>query len=245
MTRVSRTPLTPEQIDTLLCSGEVVDGTLVPWGSNYTYYVTLHHEGLAHRAVYKPRRGEAPLIDFPSGTLYLREYAAYLTCRWLGWEFVPQTVVRNGQYGPGSIQVYAEADGAPHVYALGPAQAEQLRQLVVFDLLVNNADRKPAHCFKGLGQQIWAIDHGLTFHARPKLRTVIWDFCGEPIPEPILAGLEERRFNEDHVATLNAQLLPLISGRELDAFWSRYDAILERRTYPNLDPRYNIPYGFA
>jgi len=244
-TKTSTTPLTREQVDTLLCSGEVVDGTLVPWGSNYTYYVTLRHEGLVHRAVYKPRRGEAPLIDFPSGTLYLREYAAYLTCGWLGWDLIPQTVVRDGPYGPGSFQVYAEADGAPHVYALGPTQAGQLRQLVVFDLLVNNADRKPAHCFKGLGQQVWAIDHGLTFHARPKLRTVIWDFCGEPIPEAILAELEERRFDDELVGTLNAQLRPLISPRELDAFWRRYDAILERRTYPNLDPRYNIPYGFA
>ena len=243
--RAPQTPLTTEEIDTLLCEGEVVDGTLVPWGSNYTYYVTLRHDGVVHRAVYKPRRGEAPLIDFPSGTLYLREYAAYLTSCWLGWDLVPRTVIRDGPYGPGSFQVYVEAEGSPHVYTLGPAQAEQLRQLVVFDLLVNNADRKPAHCFKGPGGKVWAIDHGLTFHARPKLRTVIWDFCGEPIPEPILAGLEERRFNDEHVATLNAQLRPLISPRELDAFWRRYDTLLEQRIYPNLDARYNIPYGFA
>lgn len=237
--------LTGDQMWRLLCEGEIGDGNLVPWGSNYTYYVTVRLGDLEHRAVYKPRKGEAPLIDFPSGTLYLREYAAYLTSDWLGWDLVPRTALRTGPYGPGTVQEFVPAEGPPHVYALGPAEADQLRRLVVFDLLVNNADRKPAHCFKGRGRKVWAIDHGLTFHHRPKLRTVIWDFCGEQIPAPILGDLRSARYDRARVADLNERLRPLLAEREIEAFWRRYDAVLDRRLYPRLDPRYNIPYGFA
>ncbi|MDP9380041.1 MAG: SCO1664 family protein [Chloroflexota bacterium] len=239
-------PLTREQTWQVLCEGDIEMGSLVPWGSNYTYYVTLRYGELEQLAVYKPRRGEAPLIDFPSGTLYMREYAAYLTSDWLGWGLVPTTVVRqDGPYGPGSVQQYVEAEGPPHVYALGPEEADELKRLVVFDLLVNNADRKPAHCFKGPNHKVWAIDHGLTFHARPKLRTVIWDFCGEQIPEFVMRDLESARYDEGRVQALNRQLKPLLAPHEIDAFWRRYDAVLAKRTYPQLDPRYNVPYGFA
>ena len=238
-------PATDEQLWRLLCDGGIEGGALVPWGSNYTYYVTLKLDGLEQLAVYKPRKGEAPLFDFPSGTLYLREYAAYLVSEWLGWKLVPHTVIRNGPYGPGTVQQYVEAEGAPHVYSLGPEEADQLRQLVVFDLLVNNADRKPAHCFKGPGHKVWAIDHGLTFHARSKLRTVIWDFCGEEIPPAILRDLEAARRDEERVRTLSGQLEPLLAQHEIEALWRRYDGLLQRGVYPQLDPRYNIPYGFA
>jgi hypothetical protein len=229
----------------LLCEGEFQGASLVPWGSNYTYYVDLRQGELEQRAVYKPRRGEAPLIDFPSGTLYLREYAAYLVSEWLGWGLIPPTVLRDGPYGPGSVQQYVEAEGPPHVYALGPEEADQLKQLVVFDIIANNADRKPAHCFKGPDHKVWAIDHGLTFHARPKLRTVIWDFCGEAIPGPVIRDLATARRDANRVRDLNAQLRPLLASHEIEAFWRRYDGVLARPVYPRLDPRYNIPYGFA
>ena len=238
-------PLSREQINELLCNGEVSGGSLVPWGSNYTYYVTLEVGDLRHRAVYKPRKGEAPLIDFPSGTLYLREYAAYLTSDWLGWDLVPQTVIRDGPYGAGTMHIYVDAEGSPHVYSLGPQDLPDLQKLVLFDIIVNNADRKPAHCFKGVGHGLWAIDHGLTFHHRPKLRTVIWDFCGEEIPAEIVRDLQSARCDDARVADLNDRLRPLLAERELEAFWRRLDAVLDRRVYPRLDPRYNIPYGFA
>ncbi len=237
--------LTNEQRLRLLCDGEVTGGSLVPWGSNYTYYVLLQLEGMQHRAVYKPRSGEAPLMDFPSGTLYLRERATYLTSEWLGWNLVPATVVRDGPYGVGTMQSYVEAEGSPHIYSLGPSHADELRRLVLFDLLVNNADRKPAHCFKGVDHGLWAIDHGLTFHFRPKLRTVVWDFCDEPIPELLLKHLEERRADSGRVKELNGMLEPLLAPQEVRAFWQRYDNVLATRKYPSLNPRYNIPYGFA
>lgn len=238
--------LTRDEIYRLLCEGEILSGSLIPWGTNYTYYVDLQYEGLRHRAVYKPRKGEAPLIDFPSGTLYLREYAAYLASEWLEWNLVPQTVVRNdAPYGPGSLQAYVEAEGAPHVYSLGPEDLPELQKLVLFDVIVNNADRKPAHCFKGVGHGLWAIDHGLTFHARPKLRTVIWDFNGEPIPEPLLGTVEAAHSDQAGCGEMTEKLRALLSPREVDAFWRRIDDVLTKRRYPNLDPRYNIPYGFA
>ena len=239
-------PLDRAQIDKLLRLGEMHGGELAPWGSNYTYYVTLRCNGLERRAVYKPRRGEAPLIDFPSGTLYLREYAAYLTSDWLGWDLVPQTVIRNdAPYGPGSLQIYVESEGAPHVYSLTAEDLPDLQKLVLFDVIVNNADRKPAHAFRGIDHGIWAIDHGLTFHARPKLRTVIWDFCGDPVPEHLLRTLQAARDDAGRVSELNRKLEPLLSPRELEAFWRRVDGVLAQRTFPNLDPRFNIPYGFA
>jgi uncharacterized repeat protein (TIGR03843 family) len=237
--------LTREQERDLLCEGEISGGSLVPWGSNYTYLVMLERSEQRHRAVYKPRRGEAPLIDFPSGTLYLREYATYLTSEWLGWNLAPQTVVRDGPYGIGTVQIYVEAEGSPHVYSLGPEDLGDLQRLVLFDMIINNADRKPAHVFKGVRGGIWAIDHGLTFHARPKLRTVIWDFCGEPIPAGLVDELGRARADQARVAALDAQLRPLLSRQEINAFWRRVDDTLQRRRYPLLDPRYNIPYGFA
>lgn len=238
--------VTHEQARRLLCEGSILDGALVPWGTNYTYYVTLQLDGLQHRAVYKPRSGEAPLIDFPSGTLYLREYAAYLVSEWFGWDLVPQTVIRaDGPYGPGTVQIFVEAEGPAHVYSLRPSDLADLQKLALFDIIINNADRKPAHCFKGVGHGLWAIDHGLAFHARPKLRTVIWDFCGEPIPELLLQQVEAQRMSPDRVRDMERQLEPLLGPRELEAFWRRVDAVLVSRTYPVFDPRYNIPYGFA
>ncbi|MDQ3856341.1 MAG: SCO1664 family protein [Chloroflexota bacterium] len=238
--------LTPEEVEGLLTEGEIRGGALAPWGSNYTYFVTVCSGDLEMAAVYKPRRGEAPLIDFPSGTLYLREQAAYAVSDCLGWDLVPHTVIRDdGPYGPGTLQVYVDAEGPPHVYSLTADDLPDLQKLVVFDVIVNNADRKPAHCFKGVNHGLWAIDHGLTFHARPKLRTVIWDFCGDPIPKPLLRDLQERRDDRTQRAGLERELAKLLSTREVDAFWRRVDDVLERRRFPLLDPRFNIPYGFA
>ncbi len=237
--------LTREQVHELLTKGVVEREALAPWGTNYTYFVQLRLDGIAHPAVYKPRRGEAPLYDFPSGTLYRREYAAYLVSHWLGWQLVPHTVIRDGPYGVGSMQIYVLAEGEPHVYSLTEADAHDLRRLVLFDLIVNNADRKPAHCFKGRRHGIWAIDHGLTFHHYPKLRTVIWDFCGEEIPKDILEEFRAAYEDPRRVGWLNEELSVLLAAREVSAFWRRVEGVLSCPRFPDLDPRYNVPYGFA
>ncbi len=236
--------LTESEIEQLLKHGEIKGGALAPWGSNYTYFVQVSLGSLKHRAVYKPRVGEAPLIDFPDGTLYLREYASYITSRWLGWNLIPQTVIRTGPKGIGTLQIYVEPETEPHIYSLQAEDIPQLQRLVLFDIIVNNADRKPAHVFRGKNHNVWAIDHGLTFHPRPKLRTVIWEFCGEPIPEDILIELESKVSDKSKVEELNKQLRELLTPLEIEAFWHRVESILKSRTYPILDPRRNIPYGF-
>lgn len=234
-----------EQVHNLLTRGTVEDNTLAPWGSNYTYYVTLRLEDLCYPAVYKPRDGEAPLWDFPDGTLYLREYAAYLVSEWLNWGFIPQTVIREGPYGEGTMQIYVPSDGPPHVYSLTPREEPALQRLVLFDIIANNADRKPAHCFRRPGGGIWAIDHGLTFHPRPKLRTVIWDFSDQPIPQQMVGELESARCDDKRVAEINGRLKGLLTPQEIGAFWRRLDSVVQSKVFPGLDMRYNIPYGFA
>src|SRR5690606_34583588 len=145
---------------------------LIPWGSNYTFAAALvDQQGGRCLAVYKPRRGEAPLYDFPSGTLFLRERAAYLAARLLGWDFIPPTIIRTGPHGIGSVQLFVEAEENAHYFEFHRQRAAELQSMALFDLLVNNADRKAGHCLLGKDGRVWGIDHGLTFHHLPKLRT--------------------------------------------------------------------------
>src|SRR5262249_31596083 len=136
-------------------------------------------------AIYKPRRGEAPLWDFPDGTLYRREYAAYLVSQALGWAFIPTTIVREGPHGVGSFQTYVDHDPKQSYRNASDDQRARLMRIAVFDIFANNADRKVVHVLMGKDNRLWGIDHGLTFNVAPKLRTVIWEFCGEPIPEDL------------------------------------------------------------
>jgi uncharacterized repeat protein (TIGR03843 family) len=144
-------------------------------------------------AVYKPVDGEQPLWDFPSRTLHRREVAAFLTSAALGWDLVPLTVLRqDAPLGAGSLQRFVPHDLEEHYFHLlehgGPRVVEQLRTMVVFDLLINNADRKGGHVLletTASGPRVRLIDHGVTFHAEPKLRTVGWHFAGEPLPDPL------------------------------------------------------------
>jgi uncharacterized repeat protein (TIGR03843 family) len=136
------------------------------------------------RAIYKPGRGERPLWDFPAG-LYKREEAAYLFSEALGWGLVPPTIVREGPFGEGSFQLFVEAEFEQHWFTMreDPRHRERLQKICIFDFVANNADRKSGHCLLGPDGRIWAIDNGLCFNADPKLRTVIWDFAGAPLPD--------------------------------------------------------------
>lgn len=241
-------PAPAERLELLRC-GEIVAYELVPWGSNYTFLVAIADARGEVRTVgiYKPRQGEAPLWDFPDGTLYRREYAAYLLSAWLGWDFIPQTAIReDGPYGAGSIQAYVEAEDDAHYYNLRAGHAPELRRIALFDLIANNADRKAGHLFKGLDGRIYGIDHGLTFNAQPKLRTVIWDFAGEPIPEPLLRDLEARAADEAAAAELRAQLAPLLGRGEIERFFLRVRRVLAARVFPGPAGGYhNVPWGFV
>jgi uncharacterized repeat protein (TIGR03843 family) len=201
-----------ERVIDLLRRGKMELHGILPWSSNYTYLASVHDGDLECMAVYKPRRGERPLWDFPRGTLYLREYAAYLVSQTLGWPLVPPTIIRDGPQGPGAVQLYIDNDPQANYFTFRDERVEDVQRIAAFDLVVNNADRKAGHCLLGQDGRIWAIDHGITFHAEPKLRTVIWEFTGQPIPPALLADLRAlciRLQSSSPVAeSLNRLLLP-------------------------------------
>jgi hypothetical protein len=236
----------PEDPFGLLERGAIDAIELIPWGSNYTFAALLVGEdGEKCYGVYKPRRGEVPLRDFPSGTLYKREVAAYRLSRHLGWDMVPPTVIREeGPHGIGSLQLYVEprAGASGQYERLRESNSCELQRMAVFDLLVNNADRKGGHCLLDIRGHVWGIDHGLTFHSVPKLRTVIWDYCGQPIPEELVGDLGTLRFTKERMAALEADVGSLLLDHEWDALLQRWDRLLANPCFPNLDPYRNVPW---
>ncbi len=217
--------------------GEIVSCQLTPAGSNYTFLVQLQLGGHTGLGIYKPRDGESPLWDFPNGTLYKRECAAYLLSRLLGWNIVPFTIIREGPYGIGSVQQYVEHDPRQSYYTLTEDNAAQLRVIACFDLVVNSTDRKANHLLVDSDGKLWSIDHGLTFHADTKIRTVIWDFSGEPIPEPLLASLATLARQHDAPEGLLRELLELLLPKEVVALERRLAWVLSERVYPGLPER--------
>jgi uncharacterized repeat protein (TIGR03843 family) len=155
---------------------------LLPGSTNYAFLARATTGGEELLTVYKPRRGETPLWDFPRGTLCQREVAAYVLSRELGWPNIPATVLREGPEGIGSVQRFVAFDPEQHYFTLEGTREDDFRRIALFDLVVNNADRKGGHCLLSPDGTIWVIDHGVCFHEEPKLRTVIWSFVGEPIP---------------------------------------------------------------
>ena len=207
---------------------------LMRWGSNYTFLVNIVRNGIRLLAIYKPRRGERPLWDFPDGTLCNRETAAYLTSKVLRWNFVPPTLLRAGTRGLGSVQLFIDHDPEEHYYTFeAPGLLPQLERMAVFDTVANNADRKGGHCIVDEDGQLWGIDHGLTFNASEKLRTVIWDFAGLPIPEAILADLRllcARLGDADDAYT--RAMSELLSPIEMRMLEYRVDRLLADRLFP-------------
>jgi uncharacterized repeat protein (TIGR03843 family) len=182
----SRPPIATDRALELLRHGEIEVLGRMPYSSNATFLVDVCHEGLLAQGIYKPHRGERPLWDFPSG-LFKREAAAFELAEHVGWHLVPPTVVRDGPLGEGSLQLFMPSHFEQHYFTLRDDgdHIEAMQRLCVFDLLANNTDRKSGHVLLGEDGRIWAIDNGLSFHAEFKLRTVIWDFAGEPIPNDI------------------------------------------------------------
>ena len=196
-------------------------------------------------AVYKPCQGERTLWDFPEGTLCQREFATFLVSLVLGWPRVPPVVYRDdGPHGPGSVQLFIEADYEAHYFNLRHfvAFTEEFRRMALFDFIVNNADRKGGHCLKDKGGKIWAIDHGLTFHKDPKLRTVIWEFSDEAIPPPLLKVLERLQAMLDKSCELYQVLGQIITPAEIRAFKKRINLLLKSAAFPEWYPGHNVPY---
>lgn len=196
-------------------------------GSNYTFLVEVHHEGASYPAVYKPSRGEQPLWDFPENTLALREVAAYLVSEALGFHIVPYTTLRDdGPHGSGSLQQFIEYDPNYHYFNFTDEDRHLLRPIVLFDLLINNADRKGGHVFFETGtHQLYAIDHGICFHEEDKLRTVLWDFAGQKIPTDLLERLSLR-------PSLLADLEGYLNPEEISALCARAEYLRKKATFP-------------
>ena len=184
------TTVSDERARAFLAEGDLELLGRIPWASNATLLARVRHRELEGLAVYKPVRGERPLWDFPAGTLYRREVAAYLVSEQLGWRLVPPTLVREGPLGVGSLQLYVDADAEVTAFELLAAGNAALPRIAAFDVVTNNADRKAGHCLMGEDERVWAIDHGVCFHAEPKLRTVLWDLAGHPLEAADVADLE-------------------------------------------------------
>jgi uncharacterized repeat protein (TIGR03843 family) len=174
------------QLELLACGEIDVEGRM-PWSSNATFLVNLTHGDRTAQGIYKPLRGERPLWDFEPG-LHRRELAAYHLSEAMGLDLVPPTIIRNGPHGEGSLQWFVDADHQQHYFTIHetrPDLHDALRAVAVFDLLANNTDRKSGHVLIDGDDHIWGIDHGLCFAADFKLRTVVWEFGGEPVPDAL------------------------------------------------------------
>lgn len=239
--------------DTLqfLQNGTVELEGMMPWSSNYTFLVRVCGAAEELSAVYKPQRGERPLWDFAHGTLCQREYAAFLVSDALQWEIVPPTIVRDGPHGLGSVQLFIEHDPEQHYFTFegSPLFRSQLQRIVLFDALINNADRKSGHVLLAEStdseqpDKLWGIDHGIGFHSEEKLRTVIWEFANEPIPANLLSdliGFEKRL----HIPAdpLTKPLQELLSAYEFKALRQRANRIVQRGAFPKPGPGRHYPW---
>lgn len=207
-------------------------------GSNYTFLGELDSVDGPVKVVYKPTRGEIPLWDFPPGTLGKREVAAYLMSRFLGWDLVPPTLYRKKvlPLGPGMLQVFIEHNPQYHYFNFTDTDKNRLQVVAVFDLLINNADRKGSHVLIGTDNHLWCIDHGVSFHVDDKLRTVIWDFAGQALPDGILADLEGFLSRSEGV---HQTLKSCLRKSEINALLRRTQLLLKEKTFslPTADRR--------
>ena len=238
------TAVSVERILQLLEQGHLDVEGLMPDSSNYTFLVRVADDELAGLAVYKPRRGERPLWDFPRGTLCQRELAAYLLSSALGWDIVPPTVLRDAtEYGVGSVQLFINADSDEHYFALRGTDDAAFRRIAAFDIVANNADRKGGHILKDEQGRIWGIDHGITFHAENKLRTVIWEYAGQPIPAGLVEDIARIGAElERDDAPLTTALGQLLDRVELDALRRRIERVVRRPRFPEPTGGRSMPW---
>ncbi|GAA1291656.1 SCO1664 family protein [Pseudonocardia aurantiaca] len=246
----------------LLRRGRIdITGRLVD-ASNATLFGTIALDGVEAQCVYKPVRGERPLWDFPDGTLAGREVSAFLVSEAGGFDVVPPTVLRDGPFGPGMVQVWVDTDDerelvdvcapgdVPHGWlgvlrarggrgepaVLVHADVPELQSMAALDVLTNNADRKGGHVLAGVDGNVYGVDHGLCMHTEDKLRTVLWGWVGKRLPDQVLDKVERLRAALD--AELSDELSEHITRRELRALRRRVDRLLA-------DPCYPEPSGYG
>jgi uncharacterized repeat protein (TIGR03843 family) len=231
-----RSPQAADLIPSALAHGTMEVLGLMPNASNYTFLARCVADGDEVLAIYKPQRGEIPLWDFPDGTLHRREVAAFVVANALGWPNVPPTVLRDGPEGPGSAQLFVAFDPDHHYFTLELQREDDFRRVALFDLIVNNADRKGGHCLLGEDGRIWAIDHGVCFHQEPKLRTVIWGFAGEPLPHDLCGALADLDRDLAEGGGAGSELTVLLGVEETQATRRRVRRLLDRPVFPGPAP---------
>jgi uncharacterized repeat protein (TIGR03843 family) len=216
---------------TLLRAGELsVEGRLVD-ASNATMYCAISCDGVTAACVYKPVAGERPLWDFPDGSLAEREVAAYDVSQATGWAIVPPTVYRDGPLGPGMVQLWIAEDETVDVVAMiRRRDALALRRIAVFDVVINNADRKGGHLLPTVDGHVYGVDHGVSFHVEDKLRTVLWQWAGNRLPGDMISDLESLRAQLD--VDLGERLHDLLTTREVRRTLRRVDRLLSTGRHP-------------
>ncbi|WP_189930432.1 SCO1664 family protein [Streptomyces sulfonofaciens] len=261
MSAPERIPPRSVTVTDLLTQGELTVRGRIRDASNAVLFCTVEHDGERAECVYKPVAGERPLWDFPDGSLARREVAAYEVSEALGWGLVPPTVLRDGPHGEGMCQLWIETlppDAAPELLALVDAEEPEpgwkaiglaevgegrtallvhaddprLRRLAVLDAVINNADRKGGHLLPAAGERLYGIDHGVTFNAENKLRTLLWGWAGESLTEEALTALAALRGALAEGGPLALRLAELITPQELDATRSRVAALLDSGRHP-------------
>ncbi len=230
-------PVLPEDAALeLLTGGELrIIGQL--WvSSNSAMLAVVSAGGLEAACIYKPIAGERPLHDFPDGTLARREVAAFAVSRASGWGIVPPTVLRDGPFGLGMVQLWIRSDGETDPVALVVDSDPRLRRIAVFDAAVNNTDRKAGHLVPVPGGHIYGVDHGVTFSPVPKLRTVLWEWRGQPFLAEEAGVLRALRAGMDEA--LGRDLRALLDPIEVSATTRRLDRLLAAGIFPQPDPRW-------
>ncbi len=259
---------------TVMRSGDLTVIGRIRSASNATFLCEAHLDDAQIHCVYKPVAGEAPLWDFPDGTLAGREYGAYLVSAASGWDIVPDTAIRDGPAGPGMVQRWVDQVGDEGDEDLGPdlvdllpagrippgylpilqaydyagdevtlvhADDVRLRRMAVFDVLINNADRKGGHILTGADGRVYGVDHGVSLHAEDKLRTVLWGWAGKPVDDETLEVVA-RLGDELRGGALHERLQPHITAREVAALRARIIGLLDNPVMPTPDRRRPIPW---
>jgi hypothetical protein len=242
--RLTQPDLPDGEVVTLLATAPITGFGLHPLGSNHVFVVKMDAgDGRApFYGIYKPQAGERPLRDFPGGTLYRRECAAYEMSTALGWPAIPPTVIREGPHGIGSVQLFIDADPRANYFTMRESELSTFEPVAAFDLLATNADRKAGACLRDPAGKVWAIDQGLTFNPYALQRTVMWEFCGERIADRLIEDMRRVASELDARARLGCRLEELLAEGERQALCERLDRIIAEPVFPVLDPNYNVPW---
>lgn len=216
----------------LMLSGELKITHRLVDASNATLLGEIEGYG---EVIYKPVAGERPLWDFPDGTLAGREVASYLLSEKLGFHLVPETILRDGPFGPGMVQRWITTDAELDLIEFGQSEDEQLRSLALFDAIINNTDRKFGHLLVEPGGRLFGCDHGVTFHSEDKLRTVLWQFSGLPLAESEQVKLDFALTNSSEISDL---LREHVTEAEIEALFNRISRLSDEKSMPLPNPEW-------